>query len=186
MGDPSGESRNATIYLKIPKPHWGHEKIGGSHWDQAMILCFCGSQVWGNTQERTMAAHNFITTTTLWDTGKKKSVFFKTLQKSALHNVPLWKKNGHSGFCDSVHVSTRWPTWPSSEVQMMQKPWQNTSKKQFVTQGYTLPYCTLNVSGSLIEWTAGDIFRKSHHRTSRRILWHFPMNHQVPPPLPGV
>lgn len=92
-----------------------------------------------------MAANNFITTTTLWDTEKKKSLFVQNTAKISPPQ-PLWKKNGRSGFCDSVHVSTR----PSSRVQMMPKPWQNTAKKQCVTWGYTLPYCTLNVSGSLI------------------------------------
>ena len=92
-----------------------------------------------------MAANNFITTTTLWDTEKKKSLFVQNTAKISPPQ-PLWKKNGRSGFCDSVHVSTR----PSSRVQMMPKPWQNMAKKQCVTWGYTLPYCTLNVSGSLI------------------------------------
>ena len=109
------------------------------------ILCFCGPQVWGNTQYRTMAANNSITTTTLSGIPKKRKVFFfKTLQTSALHNLSERKMGAQpGGQLGQVHGS-RW-------CQNHGKTRQKNSLLQGVILYHTAPLMYQGLSSSMNE-----------------------------------
>ena len=82
---------------------------------------------------------------------KKRKVFFSKHCKHQPSTASLKEKMGAQpgGQLGQVHES-RW----------CQNHGKTRQQKQCVTGGYTLPYCTLNVSGSLIEWTAGHSFSR--------------------------